>query len=86
LQNVITSGVAPRVHTEGLIFLSTPEDGKFRFGSLADIGERIRDVRFTLNSGPAATLLKESASCQKRTFKLATADVGFVPQVEASAR
>jgi hypothetical protein len=42
---------------------------KVRFGSLADIGEHIRDVRFTLNSGPAASLLKESGLCQKQTWK-----------------
>jgi hypothetical protein len=36
-----------------------------RFGSLADIRERIRDVRFTPKSAHAASPLKESALCQK---------------------
>jgi hypothetical protein len=36
-----------------------------RFGSLADIDEGYQDVRFVPGSGHAASLLEESAKCQK---------------------
>ena len=39
-----------------------------RFGSLADIVQRQRHVRFTPDSGHAASPSKESAMCHKRTF------------------
>ena len=40
--------------------------GDVRFGSLADIGERIRDVRFTPKSGHAQRPASMSALCQWR--------------------
>ena len=45
-----------------------------RFGSLADIGERIRDVRFALKSGHAQSRqrcrlrAKRSHSCDRRAY------------------
>ena len=38
-----------------------------RFGSLADTDERIRDVRFALESGHPPASASMSAKCQKRT-------------------
>jgi hypothetical protein len=37
-------------------------------GSLADIGERIRDVRFTPKSGRTQPFKKMSAKCHEQTF------------------
>jgi len=39
-----------------------------RFGSLADIGQPIRDVRFAPESGHCSPAAQMSAMCQKRTW------------------
>ena len=44
--------------------------GNVRYGSLADIGARIRDVRFTLNKRTFISADCTSALCHKRTLPL----------------
>ena len=59
-----------------------------RFGSLADISERIRDVRFTPNSGHFVSALSMSALCQKPTtsFRIDQFDGETPPKMKAVRR